>query len=296
MSSKEKFKRLMLELRRLRKSPASLSEIQDFLEEESHLQGYDFTISERTFSRDIKDIEFLFNIVIEYNYFSKKYEIAIDDTEEIIERMIEAFNIFNALNMKEHLENYIHIETRRSSGTEYLYPLIRAIRKQKEVRIQYAKFGTTISAERLLQPYGIKEFRNWWFLLAKDTRDGVLKNFAFDRIQKLNVSTQSFEKDPNFDINEYYKYSFGVTVLPDKKPQEIVLAIQGEEINYIKAMPLHTSQEIIKEDENQLIIKLYMYITWELIAELRSKGPYIEIISPESLKKSLPNIKYLDQF
>lgn len=271
MSSKEKLKRLMLELRRLRKNPASLSEMQDFLEEESHLQGYDFTISERTFSRDIKDIEFLFNIVIEYNYLSKKYEIAIDDTEEIIERMIEAFNIFNALNMKERLENCIHIETRRSSGTEYLYPLIRAIRKQKEVRIQYAKFGTTISVERLLQPYGIKEFRNWWFLLAKDTSDGVLKNFAFDRIQKLNVSTQGFEKDPNFDINEYYKHSFGVTVLPDKKPQEIVLAIHGEEINYVKTMPLHTSQETIKEDENQLIIKLHMYITWELIAELRSK-------------------------
>ena len=277
----------MLEIQRLRRSPASMKEIQNFLQKESDSQGYDFNISERTFSRDVEEIDFLFNIEIKYNHFLKKYEIVTDDTEEITERMIEAFDIFNALNMKEHLDNCIHIETRRPSGTEYLYPLIMAIRKQQEIRIQYAKFGTNVLSERILQPYGIKEFRNWWFLLAKDTRDGKLKNFGFDRIRNLEITKTEFEKDSDFNINEYYKYSFGVTVLSDKQPQEIILAIYGEEINYVKTMPFHASQEILEETENQLLIKLYMYITWELVAELRSKGSYIEVLAPQELKDQL---------
>lgn len=296
MASEDKLKRHILIVRLLRRKASTLEEIQNYLDYESEIHGGDYSISARTFSRDILAIASSLNIEIEYNRSSGKYEIISDYTDDIMDKMIEAYNIFNALNMQENLEKCLHMESSRPSGTEYLYPLIKAIRNKKEVRIKYAKFDTKAVSQRLLQPYGIKEFRNWWFLLAKDSNDGVLKNFAFDRIQELNVTTKEFEKDPDFDINKYYQHSFGVTVLPDKEPQEVVLAIYDIERNYVKAMPYHSSQEIIEENENRLIIKIYTYITWELVAELRSKGSYIEVLSPQSLRDSLFNIKYYDQF
>jgi len=294
--AKEKMKRLILEIKRLRRHSASMKEMQDFLDEQSDLEGCDYRISESTFGRDIREIYDLFKIDIQYDHFLKSYKIAQDSDEYVGERIIEAFDIFSALNVKERLDNCIHLETRRPSGTEYLYPIITAIKKQKEITFQYIKFDADQYTERRLQPYGIKEFRNWWFLLGKDSKDGKLKNFGFDRIRNVKITAQKFEKDADFNINEYYKHSFGVTVLHDKEPQEIILAITGEEVNYVKAMPFHASQEIIEETGDRLLIKLQLYITWELVAELRSKGPYIKVISPQELKNKLPDYKYLDQF
>ena len=294
--AKEKMKRLILEIRRLRRYPASIKEMQDFLDEQSDLEGCDYRISESTFGRDIREIYDLFKIDVQYDHFLKSYKIVQDSDEYVGERIIEAFDIFSALNVKERLDNCIHLETRRPSGTEYLFPLITATKEQKEITFQHAKFGSDQLTERRVQPYGIKEFRNWWFLLGKDLKDGKLKNFGFDRICNLQITKANFEKDADFDINEYYQHSFGVTVLQDKEPQEIILAITGEEVNYVKTMPYHTSQELIEDNAGRLIIKLRLHITWELIAELRSKGPYIEVISPQELKNKLADYKYLDQF
>ena len=58
MTSKEKIKRLMLEIQQLRRNPVSLSEIQDFLKEESNLQGYDFNMSKRAFPRNVEEIDY----------------------------------------------------------------------------------------------------------------------------------------------------------------------------------------------------------------------------------------------
>ena len=295
--AKEKIKRLILEIKRLRKYPASMKEMHAFLGEQSDFEGCDYRISDKTFGLDIKEISDLFSIDIEYDYSMKAYKIVQDHHDEIGERIVEAFDIFSALNIKERLNNCIHLEKRRSSGTEYLYPALMAIKEQREVAFQYEKFDDAQQfTERRIQPYGIKEFRNWWFLLGKDLKDGKLKNFGLDRIRNLQATKKKFEKDADFDINEYYQHSFGVTVLHDKEPQELILAITGEEINYVKTMPFHSSQEIIEDTGNRLLIKLQLYITWELVAELRSKGPYIEVISPQELKNKLADYKYLDQF
>lgn len=286
----------MLIIKRLRNASASWEELSSYLEEMSDSEGYDFRISKRTFDRDCEDIASAFGIDIVYDHAKRAYTISEDDSPEIGKRIMEAFEIFDALQMRERIAEFVQLESRRTTGTEYLRPLINAIRDQHEVAFQYGKFDDANHSKRMVQPYGIKEFRNWWFLLAKDEKDGKLKNFAFDRMSNLEISKKKFQKDPNFDIQEYYKHSFGVTVLQDREPPEVILSITGEEINYVKAMPMHASQEIIEEKKGKLLIKLRVHITWEFVAELRSKGPYIKIISPADLQKRLFKFTYLDQF
>jgi len=102
MSKRESIARYNLIIKKLRKSPTNFSMklIQDYLLFESELQGYNFNVSKRTFQRDIEDISSLYNIDIVYDFSRKVYYIDFDEQSEVNERIFEAFDTFNALNIR----------------------------------------------------------------------------------------------------------------------------------------------------------------------------------------------------
>jgi hypothetical protein len=56
--------------------------------------------------------------------------------------------------------------------------------------------------------------------------------------------------------------------------------IQGK---YIKSFPLHESQQIIIDNDNELRIKQYVYITRDLNMELLSYGNSLTVIEPKDI-------------
>ena len=73
MSRKEAIIRYHLIIRKLRRKPSTLKEIEDFLARESELQEFDFTISARTFKRDLDEIRLIYNIDIDYDFSRRVY-------------------------------------------------------------------------------------------------------------------------------------------------------------------------------------------------------------------------------
>ena len=108
MSKRESITRYSLIIKKLRKSPATFNEISEYLLLESELQEYNFNVSKRTFKRDIEDISSLYNIDIVYDFSRKVYYIDFDEQPEVNERIFEAFDTFNALNISDRLSDYIH--------------------------------------------------------------------------------------------------------------------------------------------------------------------------------------------
>ena len=49
-----------------------------------------------------------------------------------------------------------------------------------------------ILKEKKVKPISLKESRNRWYLIAKDEKDNIVKNFALDRIQDLFVEKDHF--------------------------------------------------------------------------------------------------------
>ncbi len=52
---------------------------------------------------------------------------------------------------------------------------------------------------------------------------------------------------------------------------------------YIKTLPLHHSQEILKDNETEFKICLKLDVTYDFIMELLSFGKEVKIIKPKSL-------------
>jgi predicted DNA-binding transcriptional regulator YafY len=283
MSKRESIARYNLIIKKLRKHPSAFSEISDYLAFESELQEYNFNVSKRTFQRDIDDIRSLYNIDIQYDFSRKVYFIDFDEQPEINERILEAFDTFNALNISDRLSNFIHFEKCRPQGTENLYGLLHAIKNKVQISFSYQKFWEDEITQRNAEPYALKEFKNRWYVLANDLKDKKIKSFALDRLSELEITKKRFQFPSDFNVNEHFKYCFGIISPNELKPQEIILSFDPFQGKYIKTLPLHESQVVLEDNEDELLIKLTLFVTHDFFMEILSFGDNVRVIHPASL-------------
>ena len=290
MSKRESISRYNLIIKKLRKNPATFKEIAEYLAFESELQEYNFNIGKRTFQRDLDDIRSIYNIDIQYDFSRKVYYIDFDEQPEVNERILEAFDTFNALNITDRLSNHIHFEKRRPQGTENLYGLLHAIRNHAQIKFIYQKYWEDELTHRQVEPYALKEFRSRWYVLANDLKDQKVKSFALDRLTDLEITKRKFNLPNNFDVNEHFQYSFGIISPNEDKPNEVILSFTPFQGKYIKSLPLHETQQVLVDNELELRIRLTLFITHDFIMELLSYGENLKVIEPISLIDELKTV------
>jgi len=286
MSKRESIARYSLIINKMRKGPATFSDISHYLDIESDIQSYNFNISKRTFQRDLRDIRSIYNIDIQFDFSRKVYYIDFDEKDDISERILEAFDTFNALNISDRISNDIHFEKRRPLGTENFHGLLHAIKNKRQIKFSYKKFWDDQGKERKAEPYALKEFKNRWYVIALDVDSNTVKTFALDRLTELEICKRKFQQQADFNVNDYFRYCFGI-IGPDGKQQDIVLSFNNFQGNYIKSLPLHHTQEILVDNEKELRIKLKLYITHDFIMELLSLGENVQVIKPKALIETL---------
>ncbi len=270
-------------LNKLRKAPATFKEIDQYLSQQSNLQDEKFNVSKRQFQRDLKDISSIFELEIIYDSSNGVYRINENEISEISKRRMEAFDTFNALRIGENTSDLIHFENRKPLGTENLFGLIHAIKNRLKINFTYQKFWEDESTDRIADPLALKEFKNRWYLLAKDHKDNAVKTFGLDRISALEISRTKFKVPAEFDVEKQFRYSFGIISPNDKEPQEIALAFDAFQGKYIKTLPLHHTQQILVDNKDELQVKLKVCVTYDFIQELLSFGDRMKVLQPPSL-------------
>lgn len=289
MSKKQFLKRYSLIINKLRKKTSSFEEIQKYLAEQSINDEENYEISIRTFQREIKEIASTHGIVITYNRSQGVYEIVHDGNEDRNERLMESFEIIDALKISTNLSNDLILEKRKPLGTNNMNYLIHSIKNRNEISFSYSKYWTEklVDTQRKVQPLALKEARYRWYLVAKDLKDHRIKTFGLDRITNLEITNSKFEMLKNFNLEEIFHYSFGIINEDNKEPQKIVLSFSFDQGKYIKSLPLHHSQEELINDEKEYRIELLLHPTYDFVMELLSIGAEVKVLEPESLKKEM---------
>jgi predicted DNA-binding transcriptional regulator YafY len=290
MSKRTYILRYSLILKRLQAKPYSSFEdlVRSIERQSDYLQTGDGSLNlgfvKRTFQREIKAIRETFGIDIQYSTKNKGYYIVESPTDTLnFDRMMEAFDIFNSLNLAQDLQPYVHLEKRRPTGMENLYGLLHAIKNKLQIKFSYQKHWEEEPSIRSAEPYALKEFKNRWYVLAKVLTEDLVKTFGLDRISNLEITRHKFQYPKDYDIEASYRYCFGIISPTGQKPQEIILSFEPNQGNYIKSPPLHDKQEILIDNEDELRIKLKLYVTDDFIMELLSFGDSMKVLEPKSL-------------
>ncbi|OYD45430.1 hypothetical protein CHU00_12355 [Sphingobacterium cellulitidis] len=286
MSVRETIIRHKLIINYLRNKPRTWVEIDQYLKRESELQDYKLSISQRQFQRDIEDILPLYGVIIQNNRSKKCYYIENLDNEA--DRSLEILDVLNILRIGNNGSNNIVFENRRPSGSENLWPMVQAMRGERAITFSYHKFYENYAEDRKLFPMVLKEVKNRWYILGHDLEKMSLRVFGLDRITDLEIGGKLSLPKQSLDTDFLFKHCFGI-ILPnkDQKVEEVILSYSPFQARYVKSLPLHNTQEVILENENEVRIKLNIYVTHDFIMELLSVAGEVKVIAPTSLKEEV---------
>ena len=274
-----------------------MEELIDSVQE--YIAYYDDTdrigISKSTIRRDLREIRNNFYIEIKYSkanngYYIPEEEQGLSDFEVLCEQL----DLLGAFTDKQ-LPDFVFTEKRKPKGTEYLLPLIHAIKNHWITEFFYLKYDNSFSHIRKVEPYALKKFKDRWYLLAPEidgklSERGMIKTWGLDRIQNLNISHKVFNKNPHIRIEEEFKNSFGIFSDKDKKVEEVILSFTPQGGKYNESFPLHESQETLIDNESEFRIKLNLKLTCDFIMELLSQSENMKVIAPVHLRDNLVGI------
>ena len=285
-------------IEQLRRRPQKLIELNaTWKDSEDNVEGGE--LLQRTLQRDIHVIREVYNIEIKCNRSTNEYEIT-EDNDLYAQNLLEAFDVFRALQNYGNLSEVIQFEKRLPASTEYLSPLLRAIKEKRQVKLHYYKFWDRSSQTqvRTIEPYLLKEAQRRWYVLAWDVEKEALRVFGLDRIKHLDDERGvKFQHLVPKNVEHYFDDSFGAWVDNDRtQAEEVQLAFKKlptdspfvpNPAEYLKAMPLHSSQEVVGETDDEIVLKLHLKVTPDFIKELLSYGKQVEVLAPVHLQKKL---------
>lgn len=173
-----------------------------------------------------------------------------------------------------------------SRGSEFLTPLLNAIQSRNAVEIAYRKFNAEQSDSTIIHPYLLKEYRNRWYVIAWNPGREAYRTYGLDRIEHIHERSEAFDLNAEFDADQLFLHSFGISKISDQ-PQKVRVRCNRLEYEYLSAQPVHASQRLIVIDENTYELQLEVWITFELVQFLLGLGAAIEVLEPASLRKQM---------
>ena len=180
----------------------------------------------------------------------------------------------------------------------FLTDIIEAMRDRKALQITHQSFGRKEQSIRTVKPYGLKQFRQRWYMVAQVKEyDNRVLVYALDRISNMERTGDSYKVPANFNIEEYFANIYGVTIPerePGEKPEKIVIKINNEyQAKYLRTLPLHPTQENLGGNKFQFTLFLgnddNKGYTEDFFRELRANGTRLEVLEPEWLRKKFLN-------
>ena len=278
-----------------------------------------YTVSVNTVDKDLRAMKEDFGAPIEHNRFNNNYSysksfslagLELDEEEE------DALNIslatldilkdtkyaksYKALIQKiitkannEGKDNLVEFEQTVIQPDASLFDaLLESIKNKEAIVITYQVYGKE-RKEHTVSPYMIKEYRNRFYLVAREHNHTQNKElifcFGMDRIKSIKKSTAQFLITKGFDSKNFFKHSFGITRDVNKEPIDLMLKFSNLNAHYILSKPLHHSQRIIEQTHDYLIVSIKVFESFELNMAVLSYGSGVEVLSPKGYINYLKN-------
>lgn len=243
----------------------------------------------RTFHVHREAIAELFGVEVKCDSVTYEYYISSPNelrSDRIREWLLNSFTISNMIEAGRNMKDRILFED-IPHGTEYLQTVIDAMQRGKELQIIYQPFDGQ-RATYHLQPYAMKVYNQRWYILGYLREQDGICNIALDRTLEMELTDGAFVVPTDFDAEEYYANTVGIFVNEDLKPQKVILRVYGLHVEYMRSLPLHSSQKEIKISDGEYSDFQYrLCLTPELTTKILSMGEKVEVLEPDILKKQV---------
>ena len=242
-------------------------------------------LARRTFFHYRDGVEEMFDINIKCDKATFEYYIDDKDGEDnarLRSWLVDSVSMSGTLSNARDISSRIMLEN-VPSAREHLPVVIDALKQNRRIRFSYKSYTRALPTDGIvLEPYFVKIFKQLWYVIGLNVKDGQIKTYSLDRMSNLNLLQDLFDMPENVNPSEFFKDCFGI-ITNQNSAKRIVLRVEPTQAKYFRALPLHNSQQEEVHD-NYSIFTYKMRITYDLKEELMSHGASIEVLEPQELK------------
>ena len=244
----------------------------------------------RTFHKWRIAAEEMFGLIIECER-KGGYHYYIANTDEIKSGSLRSwlFNTMSVSNMlidNQQLKDRIILEEVPSGGNT-LSTILEAMKKNQVIRINYQSFWRTDKTSSNIEPYGVKLFKQRWYVLAWNLNVKKLIVYGIDRIIDIQITDKKFTMPNEFVVSEFFNNYYGIIANTETQVQKVLLKLSAGQANYLRTLPLHRSQQEIKRDTEYSIFELHLCPEFDFQQEILSMGEEVEVLEPLWLRKEI---------
>jgi len=244
---------------------------------------------ERNFHRHRETISELFGIDIVCNRYTKEYSISslgAAESNGVRAWLVNTFAIQNMVNLAGDMKDRIMFE-QIPEGSRYLSAIVSAMKENRKLQVTYQGFDRPEPHTFMLAPYCLKGFKQRWYMIGKPDdhpEENTPRVYALDRVKEIVKLEEAFKLPKSFDAEHFFDGCFGVD-RSKPKVQHVRIKTGAKTANFIRTLPLHASQVEVERTDDYSIFSYHIATTYDFIQELRSHGPYLEVLEPADLRE-----------
>lgn len=249
-------------------------------------------ILERTFARDKKFIADAFQIDIEYDIRLRKYRLINPEeihNNSLYKYLLGSFHINNLSSLALKHRGRVMLQD-IPTGVEWLHTVLDAIDKRVVVRFNYTSY---YAKDRLYTfaviPCFVRLFEHRWYLICEYLDYSQTRVLALERMQNLSLGEEKATPSPEINPETFYTDCYGI-IKDDTSPIEIRLKVYDKEVDYIRSVPIHHSQEETEAGDSFSIFRYFLHPSIDFIQQILWHRDCVEILSPTSFRQEIKTL------
>lgn len=246
---------------------------------------------ERTFARYKEHIANEYGIDIEYSPSINKYFIGNSEeirTNALYRYLLSAYRIAGLNTQALQHRDRLMLEP-VPTGTEHLATLLQAIDEGRTVKFGYRSYYLDGEQEWELIPCFLRIFEGRWYLIAEYMDRATAKTFALERISELNIGERRLAPSPELTPDTYYQGCFGI-IREKRRPSLIRMRADRQQRCYLRAQPLHESQEEIESADEYSVFEYYLRPSFDFYQTVLWMREKVELLGPEEVREEFSSI------
>ncbi len=247
-------------------------------------------LARRTFYNYRQGIADTFNVEVECDPSTFEYYIDTSGNEQddrLRNWLLDAASMSGMLSDSRDVSDRIVLEDVPSARGN-LPVVIQAIKESNRINFSYRAYNRVNTKRNItIEPYFVRIFKQLWYVIGYNTRDGMIKTYSLDRMSDVVIRKEHFSMPKGFSAADYFKDCFGI-MQSKGEPKEVVLKVTSNQAKYFRALPLHRSQNEEIHDSYSLF-HYRLLITYDFIQEILSHGSQVEVVAPPELKAMVVN-------
>ena len=273
-----------------RKGALTLMEINDYYQYSSLYEGE--KIQPRTFLRYKDYINETFPCYIEFNAHTGKYELhrhraLYGEDDSLYDYLLSAYHIEGMTELAlKHRDKILLSEA--PTGVENVQTILEAIDKHRGIECEYYSFNRKTVKHQLLIPYFLRTWEQRWYLAAEpDNHHHGISIFALERMENIKLTDGKMTPSNKVTAEEYFDGCFGINHSDNQKPELIKIKVYGTQVEYLRALPIHESQNEVEINDDWSIFEYRLVPCYNFYQQLLWHREKLEVLEPKHVRDEI---------